>query len=362
MSNYCPLPFYHTAIKTSGHYTVCCLHTVPEEFKKGIADESLNEWFNSEYVDGVRDAFRNDEKHPGCQVCWDKEAQGLNSYRMRSFDDYKYIRQDQKLVSVELQAGNLCNLSCLMCHPGSSSKVLQEEVTVTGIDIDKKQYSVSNKNWNDLERVFSNTDIRMLNIRGGEPFYNKKLLDVIKRIPDKQAKNMLLHITTNATVFDKEWQEALLRFKIVRYMLSIDAVGEVYEYIRYPANWSAVEKNIDVICSQANAKVLVNAAVQNLNILHIGDLIKWAKEKELHLQLIPVLNKPQLDINVLTPDLYKQAIDKLTALGKPVEEYLEYLKQNPAANWDKFLEFIEPRDRLRGSNYRTVLPDSTEPL
>jgi sulfatase maturation enzyme AslB (radical SAM superfamily) len=58
------------------------------------------------------------------------------------------------------------------------------------------------------------------------------------------SKNIDLSFHTNLTVTPSKWFNILLNFKHVSIKVSIDAVEEMYEYIRYPGKWNIIDNNI----------------------------------------------------------------------------------------------------------------------
>ena len=88
------------------------------------------------------------------------------------------------MITVEIQLGNLCNLTCLMCNENSSSAILSENIKLGINKVKQKNFT-----WNDIsfdylyEILLSGPKI--VNIRGGEPLYNKKLLKLIEDLPEE---------------------------------------------------------------------------------------------------------------------------------------------------------------------------------
>ena len=78
--------------------------------------------------------------------------------------------------------------------------------------------------------------MRELKILGGEPFLENKYLDIFKKI---NKKNIDLFFVTNNSIFPKdEWIEELSKFKSVRFIISLDGVHEVAEFVRYGKKFS----------------------------------------------------------------------------------------------------------------------------
>ena len=257
MNNYCAMPFNHVMIATNGDYQICCVHPVPAKHRKNINQTSLDEWLQNPYLAEVKSDFAQDQTHPGCHNCWQQEAAGTQSIRQMQANEYKIIGAkpgQSKLLNVEAAVGNLCNLSCVMCDEHNSSAILAENRQLGISIVDQRDFSWTESAFENLQHILDCRP-RVLNLRGGEPMYNKRILELIENFPSDQLNNTLLHLTTNATTWTPQWQQALSKFKAVRMMLSIDAVGDLAEYIRYPCKFDQVESNIKQIieCKNINS-------------------------------------------------------------------------------------------------------------
>lgn len=367
MKNYCPLPFGHITVETKGGYQPCCQHLPPIDRTQNIHDISPDQWFFGQYMTELRESFSKDQRHPGCQMCWSVEDKSQQSLRQRIQQEYKIlgVGTEPSLVNVEVQLGNLCNLTCMMCNENASSAILAENRRLGINRYQQKDFSWDETAWQNLELLIG-SGLKVLNIRGGEPFYNKGLLDIVERIPNDRCNNLILHVTTNATIWSKRWKQALSRFRLVRVMFSVDAVGELYEYMRYPGNWSVVANNIDQMRSCPNIKPMVHAVVQNLNIHALGDLIDWCDKRSMFLEFNQLTKPAHLSLVNLPPELNQQArIHLQDCLNKTDKSHLiqslsSYISQLESAEfypaaWDSFVNQVDMRDRLRGTDFRKFL-------
>jgi molybdenum cofactor biosynthesis enzyme MoaA len=368
MKNYCPLPFSHTYIGTNGSLSICCLHNVPQESKLNIKNTLLNDWLSSDYLKSVQESFKNDEKHFGCQTCWLSEKEGVQSLRNKAINEYRLLggkQFEQKLIGIELQLGNLCNLGCLMCSPVESSYILSENIKLGLDNLNKKDFKWNTTHINELKTIFDQ-DIRLLNVRGGEPLLNKQLLDFCKWIPKEKANKMILQITTNATVWNTEWEKIISKFRLVRFMFSIDATDKLYEYIRFPAKWKNTKNNIIKMMSYINVRPMINCVVQNLNVANMQPLLEFAIEHNLHIELTPVYGtKEFLRAENLPDDLKFKAVNNLKKLQQEMPNYIQnqliqYInllenKEFDSDKWKQFLHFISLKDQNRKTDYTQFL-------
>ena len=371
MKHYCAMPFNHVAIATNGDYQVCCIHPVPAEHRKNINHVSLDEWLQNPYLEEVKSAFAQDQLHPGCQSCWQQESAGAQSLRQVQAKEYKIIGakpQQSKVLNVEAAVGNLCNLSCVMCNEHNSSAILAENQQLGIAIADQRDFFWSESAFENLQHILD-CQPRVVNLRGGEPMYNKRILQLIENFPSDKLNNTLLHLTTNATTWTVPWQQALSKFKAVRMMLSVDAVGDLAEYIRYPVKFVQVEHNIKQIIKCNNIKPVIHATVQNLNIMRIGELIAWGQHMNIPLMLSMLVQPDHLEITNLPPVLKQQAVEHLShVLSQDLDAHtqleitayktaLETSLQQPfdQLRWQRFVDNISRRDAVRKNSHKDFL-------
>ena len=370
-NNFCALPFGHTTVNTDGNFAVCCIHSVPAEFRVNINRNKISQWLKSDYLQQVKQSFLDDERHPGCSSCWINEDLGQASMRNRTENEYKILGVTESTtvpVNIEVQLGNLCNLSCLMCSELHSSAILAENIKLKINQHTQDDFKWSETGFENLQDIIS-TGPKVLTILGGEPFYNKNFLNILEALPQESCKNTLLHIVTNATQWNDRWAKVLKKFNLVRMMFSIDATESLYEYIRYPGVWKETDSNINQIITGDNIKPLVNTTVQNLNIGSIGSIIQWSKKKNLYLQLAQLIEPKWLTITNLPRHLKINAIEhletvlqweltdhlrqQLTSYHAQLIDSLEY-PDNLAA-WAEFQTQIGVRDMVRNNSHRRFL-------
>ena len=80
-----------------------------------------------------------------------------------------------------------------------------------------------------------------MKILGGEPFLDKKNIDLLKIVPRKKMKLML--VTNNSIFPSEEILNLLDDFRYLNINLSIDGIDEVAEYVRYGTKWTKFERN-----------------------------------------------------------------------------------------------------------------------
>lgn len=362
------MPFNHVSVGNNGDYQICCIHSVPKEHRQNINQTGVDEWMQNPYLAQVRSAFEQDGKHPGCQRCWQQEQSGTQSIRQVQAKEYKIIGakpMQSRILHIEIAVGNLCNLSCVMCSEYNSSAILAENRQLGIAVLDQREFTWSESAFENLQQILDYRP-RVIHLRGGEPLYNKRILELLDAFPTEHARNTLLHLTTNATTWSDQWQQVLSKFKSVRMMLSVDAINELSEYIRYPSKFAQVEHNIKKIITCANVNSVIHCTVQNLNIMHIGQIIKWAQRINTYLMLDLLVQPDYLEITNLPPALRQQAIEHLNSvLSQDLAPHIQseitaYKTALETAvfdqlRWQQFVDTVSRRDAVRGNSHRDFL-------
>jgi MoaA/NifB/PqqE/SkfB family radical SAM enzyme len=371
MKHYCAQPFNHVNVGNNGDYQICCVHSVPQEHKQNINQTSVDEWLQNPYLNEVKSAFAQDDPHPGCQHCWQQEASGVQSIRQVQANEYKIIGAkpgQSKILRLEVAIGNLCNLSCVMCDEYYSSSILSENKQLGISVLDQREFTWSESAFENLQQIVDYNP-RVVYFRGSEPMYNKRVLELIENFPSDKLNTTLLCLATNCTVWTPRWAQALAKFRSVKMVLSVDALGDLAEYIRYPTKFVQVEHNIKQIIECKNVRPLIHTTVQNLNIMHIGKLIQWAKDMNIYLMLDLLVRPDYLEITNLPPVLKQQAIDHLSSvlaqdlaphIQSEILAYktaLETSLQQPfdQPRWQRFVDYISQRDSVRGNSHKDFL-------
>lgn len=388
-SNFCIRPFNSALIKTNGGLRVCCeIDTKLTKFKNfkesNIEKDTMEQWWVSDYNNYIRQNFLENKKIKECARCWKKEKQGLSSLRTRSNYQYKAIFQNKyeknlKLIGkdalpypedVEIQITNLCNLKCQMCSGSSSSRLLVENNALGYEKLNQKDFDLSDKNYEKIKNLVKH-DIKLLNLRGGEPLFNKKIINLLSTLVlSKKASEISLHITTNGTICNSEILNLLKHFKNITLMLSIEGTERHNEYMRYPSSWSEIKKNINEFKTLNNTYIYINTVVQNLNILYIDELIKYAHQNNIYIHLYLIDNPDYLDMFNLPKKILQEAYNKLKNIPNEklihtdnIKEIISLLKERlnnyvvDKKKYTQFTEMIKSRDNYRKVHIKNYMPE-----
>ena len=127
--NFCLYPFTHFQLDPDGRARPCCKYKVGDPtWQKDVPklpDVNLDDLWNQDEFQSVRDQFLRNERPTGCKACWDEEAAGMKSMRLvrehggKEHPHATFYHHVPRLYpkTLDLKLSNLCNLKCRICTP-----------------------------------------------------------------------------------------------------------------------------------------------------------------------------------------------------------------------------------------------------
>jgi MoaA/NifB/PqqE/SkfB family radical SAM enzyme len=399
--NFCFLPFVSGLVSLKGDLKVCCkIDQTKTEYKnfkpKNIRKDDIFDWWKDDYHQYLRNEFLKGNKPKECSKCWEIEAEGFSSLRQRKNKEYKidwviknlkYLNKLQEQASDlpidwEIRFTNLCNLKCQMCSGNASSKLLyenkkifnllntklrpdeEEEKNLNQLDYDFNEYSLQQ-----LEKIVEHP-LKIIHLRGGEPFMIPKIKKYLARLVERNiAKDILIQLTTNGTIYDSEIVEILKEFKKVQLMWSAESTEKQNDYLRYPSNWNTIKNNILNYSQIKNTSIYVSSVLTNYSVLYIDQIIKFAQEHNFN-QHVEIAQKPtylyftnlpkellqEAHIKIKNIDQTKNLPDNfnsiLSSLGNKINNYNEDFEL-----WNYFKTIAIARDNFRAVNMKEYMPE-----
>ena len=184
----------------------------------------------------------------GCQHCIDQESAGATWSHRQLFKDVNEL-----VIGVCFD--NLCNIKCITCNPYYSSQHISEwekldKFNVRGLT--KKYFTTMLDQGSSklamIEDTISNSSFSKLRLEifGGEPLINPVVLKFIAWLAASDYAGITeLVITTNGTTSLRVIESELQHFKRVLIQFSVDGVDEVFDSMRYGANFDKMKGNVD---------------------------------------------------------------------------------------------------------------------
>jgi len=370
---FCIMPFTHIVTKTNGEIKLCCRSLPISNVKK----ESILDAWNNEDLKRIRKQMMEGERPKECDVCFYLEDNNVTSMRQRHnmmkcergnyLDVLDKLNADYSIScynkSIELKLNNLCNLKCRMCHPVDSTawakdwpliSELQKHNEWTYNNVEKHNlvenpYLCEWENhpslFEDLEKMKNTLDTVWF--AGGEPLIDPmhyRILDILK----ENGKNINLQYATNLTKISFKGKSILDHWKYFKRILvgvSLDGIGDVYNYIRTNGDFDKVFNNalkIKRAYEENNLNIFLYGACtfQAYNIFDLPEIFTFLTDNNMWLNSHRVTYPRFLSCQVLPKELKEQVSEKL----------------------EKFIEEIKSRDDLEIDVKKNILRNTRDNL
>lgn len=404
---YCSLAFNSISFGPHGGSRPCCAVDTYfwKETNHQLADYKnyLPTWFNNKEMVKLRQDMLNNKWNPICNLCKIREDVGQPSTRQifnqtlsevekktqRSWrTPTAEITDFSNIFLLDVTTGNKCNSACLMCNSTASSLWAKEQQEITGY-----AWTRPNLNWFSEENIApildQLTNLKAIQFAGGEPTINDAVMFMLKRLIEQgRSKDITLGFITNLTGISDEMLEIWNQFSTKHITISIDGVGKVNEYIRYPFTWKKVTNQLEqlkkIAKEKGNYHIGLSHTITSLNLCTFDELVKWwetqvADEGCGILKALPhvqCVNNPSYFNPAYAPKGLK---DKTAKMLDELQEYLRSVdlenKYLPAienirtnvinakvdekirlAHWRRMKKFIEPLDTYRDRKILDYLP------
>jgi len=392
---FCVLPWVSLEASPIGTVRPCCLaedeivdsHSV----RFNLRTANLQEIQNSEYMYQLRQAFLAGEKPATCRKCWAEEDAGRTSKRLHSLDRLKHMisvdtwtQHPHLLMFLDLKLGNICNLKCRICGSWSSSTFATEELSHMSDPAFRKSsfhyqmlrqgaWPRENQNfWNQVDAMLD--QIRYIEFTGGEPFMIQEHFDMLQGMVDRGiAHQVEIHYNTNGTQWPENAEQIWQHFRTVEIALSIDDLGDRFEYQRTNAVWSEVYANIErfreLRARNRNIQLQVCSTVNIFNVWHLEGLAEWIDMQEFDFIYWNMLHEPSYfsiaSLPTAAKELARQRLDFATVRAfhrQQFDQIRDFMMAGVSQDTDSIIESIRRLDQRRGQNLKSVIWELAESL
>lgn len=335
----CPLPFVHPFFDVRGYYSACCNGEI--RHKEHVSQMTAEEWFYSAEMEKLRQDMIDGVRNPMCDHCWKKDDLGLASPRLNhiNFWSWKDVDYDNpKPQYFDLKPSNHCNLACIFCTGSSSDKIVK--ITESLIESHRPiRWNSSTKQIRELEKVgtFDNSvvdyikenikDLELLKFTGGEPFLSKEVLEILTLVSEIKPE-VEIKITSNGTVITKDFYPILEKMKKTSIKFSIDAVDNLYNYIRFPSKWDQFQERIkNSMTNLPSVKFNVNCLITCMNLEQLPKIRDWFKTLQEECK--------NLEYIVIDPNMSPDDNESgLKSMDPVVLDKIKTILQQESENWN----------------------------
>jgi len=342
---FCVLPFYGLEQPDN---TACCL--LPRNHD----------------IQQVRQHMLQGQRPSACEKCWNLENSGIKSDRLLKNETMSFYRDvdaqqlfdqcvaEQNTTALyKIDTSNTCNATCVTCNSQASSAWAR---------LERKNNQIPARSWRIRNDIANNwidySTATSITFRGGEPLLSATNFHILEQLIAHNNTRCFISFVTNGSVTPSDYQLGLIsQFTNKNFCFSIDGVGPVFEYMRYPLKWSAIEKNLE-FCKTNNISRSVSYTLSNINVWYHAQTVKWFSDNNLPYQLNPVYDPGHFRPSVLPLAIKQQILNQ-----SGCEDLAPLLEpQCSQADLDLFFAKLKEQDAWKGIHLLDYLPELANQL
>ena len=367
--SFCTLPWTGFELEPNGNIKNCI---ISKEKLGNIEQQHIESILLGEKNTSLKEKMIADQKPNNCSGCYLQEK-GRNSVSSISSRLY-YTKElaphiDKNLYDsvknfslhhVDVRWTNHCNQACVYCGPDYSSKWAQE--------LDVKIKSSSHARAVVKEYVFKNIkQLKNVYLAGGEPLLmneNKIFLEKLL----KENPNVSIRVNTNLSSTRTGVFDLLCKFKNVHWTVSVEAIKEEYEYIRYHGSWKDFLKNLIQI-QQLNHKITFNMLYFILNFKSLFLTVDFFRSLGFHEnsfvigplytpEYFNIMNMPDETLRFVKEQVAQKIKSSSHYLKNSFENILSYINNT---KWNRDIQSFKKNilllDARRGISSKKIFKD-----
>jgi len=337
----------------------------------------------------------------GCEYCQKIENAGGSSDRLFHLTvpnmlppelDNNPLAIEITPTILEIYFDNICNMSCLYCWDGFSSKIQQENVKFgrfekNGVVIENFSKKVddlaglTDQLWTWMEA--NGQTLKRFHVLGGEPFYQHQFdscLEFFEKIPHPNLElnvvsNLMITAPRLTALIDKIKNLVSTR-KLKRFDLtaSIDCFGAEQEYVRYGLDLTQWRKNFEYVASQKWITLNINQTLSGLTIKTTPSLLQYINAFRADREIGHYFSTTVMTHDCLHPEIFgsnffdddfKTILDNMPDTTWQQNEARKYMqgiqsqlnsKSKDQKKINQLTVLLDETDRRRNLNWKTTFP------
>lgn len=406
---HCIAPFVGLTVDPNGDVFTDSLYKAP---LGNLKTQSLKEIWESDDWKQLRQDQLTRTINKGCIDCAKKESL-IGHSRRRFFNTFFMYRlpksqmepitdpngynltlrpkvtnfDEPSFLYLDISTSNKCNLKCIHCRGAVSTGWIPDEKKLQQSDIAdlrSPRYGAYSMDEDVIEKIFEFPEyfqgLKYVALRGGEPTYEHRNKLILQKLIDLGwNKQITIDISTNATVNDEEFFNLLNQFESVMLYISIEGVGQMYDYCRGGKQHKIndLEKMIFKYANLRNIEICITFTTMATNIFNIRPTWEWMQKYKdfCTFSFSNTVSQPDyISLAVLNDDMRKQAYDMIHDIREdlhwPGEYYRTYqpgldrIKENLCKPQDSdwrmhfgnFKRYIKALDKIRNTSFLDVEP------
>jgi hypothetical protein len=320
-------------------------------------------------MDAHRIRWLKSDVNNTCKICISAESSGAHSYRSASFDIIDGI--ENKLEFLTVAVNKKCNLACASCTSQSSSFWYQENIRnnvlqtsqVHQLHQEDRQGIITDK-FISLLSDQDLTSVKYIKFGGGEPLMTDTHEKVMALIPD--PSKVTIQYTSNFSIMPSQsvlkiWE----KFKLVKWVASLDGVGEQFSFLRWPYRWEKLQTFVDEAVKTVPGNVMfgVEHTINPLNIFYFDQFENWFKQ---HFAVNRYGDQSDFNVHLCTgvlglehtPPKLREKIKNKYGTNHRI---MIALTQKPySGSTARLVQYLDQLDNQRKTNWRQIFPEVQE--
>jgi pyruvate-formate lyase-activating enzyme len=292
---------------------------------------------------------------------------------------------------LEVYFDNVCNMSCIYCHDGFSSRIQQENKKFGrfeshGVIIDNTQSKhpefdqLQTELWTWLDSNYQT--LHRLHILGGEPFFQSQFETCLEFLESHSNPELEFNVVTNLKVspaklanFVQRMRTLLIQRKIKRLDItcSIDCWGAEQEYIRYGINLEEWKQNFEYLVAQPWIMLNINQTITGIGMKSIVPLLQYVNQHRANRKIghyhQAVINIDYFNPAIFGPGVFDQDFEQILKVmpddtwqhqnSRELMKTLQLQCSQSTRQPDQLMKLkvmLDEMDRRRNLNWRVTFP------
>lgn len=374
----CAAAWTSVYVSPSGRLENCCI----SKNGLGLIDDidNVDEFYKTGKNLHIQQNMIDNKFVLGCGVCDnDNDWTYKKSFNER-YRDLEFRPGEFNFKYFDIRWNNACNLACMYCTPEFSSTWAHELKDYNNMPKETANALLDYT----LENVIN---LDYVYLAGGEPLMMKENEIFLAELAEKNPDCHVLVNSNISLVGKTKIYKSLLKMNNVHWLVSMETMGEQFEYVRYPANWQTTKENLLKLKQDFGTDAVNFMMVYgNFNALSIWDTVDWLLDQgflagNINIQLVNFGGRGHFDIHLLSREYLDKCLQRIQSNMEvynsinrlhdninhlatiPLDRYMDdkgiVNKKPDSVNAVNFLKQLDTR---RSLNSKLVFPNLYEEL
>jgi MoaA/NifB/PqqE/SkfB family radical SAM enzyme len=120
---------------------------------------------------------------------------------------------------------------------------------------------------------------RRISLLGGEPLFDRKTFEILEKLVAHNNTDCYISIVTNGSIkLSQSKLDLLSKFTDLNICVSVDGIGPVFEYMRWPAKWLTLLENLDQF-QKITKNISISYTISSLNVYYYQQTVDWFNQQ-----------------------------------------------------------------------------------